>query len=231
MGFSIEQYHIERSNEWLDSLALPPSILAHHKKVARDSLISYRAMDYIFDHFRNKELAFQYIEKHLLSLEKEGTFEAVRNDPSFDKKSVDELAKAFCDYDFLMHQKPSDKFDLVTPQDIILSLHGSSMYMKPDEARGFFKEYFAESSILKNFSSAEQIKMREQAMFDYLSFLSQFFQDGFGKMFHSAKTELKDYRVIIQAMLSQLSDFGRRGVEEHQKLEALKLQYQTLLGS
>lgn len=231
VGFSVEQYHSEQLNEWLDSLDLPPALLAHHKKVNRDSLISNRAMDYIFDHFKNKELAFQYIEKHLLPLEKKGIFEEVRNHPSFNKKSVDELAKVFCDYDFLIYQKPSDKFDLAIPQDIIKSMLYSSHTMKPYEARGFFEEFFAKSSILKNFSSAEQIKIREQATYDYLFILSQIFQDVNGKMPSAVKKELKDYRVIIESMLSQLSEFGSRGTEEHQKLEALKLQYQTLLGS
>ncbi len=223
IGFSIEEYHSKKLNKWLDQLHLAPQALAQHRKIEKNSLIAYRAMDYIFDHFKSKEAAFGYIETHLMELENKGTLAAVRNDPDFEKKSVDELAKKFCDFDFLILQRPSAQNDLTDSKNLLESLMYVTNGMKPDEAKGVLKTFFSKSSIIRALSEQEAEELKARAILIYFSNFKKYFYNQGGGPFHPlARNDYKDYKAVIESLVQEVDRVGLKDPSEAAQLEEVK---------
>ncbi len=52
-------------------------------------------------------------------------------------RSIDDLAKEYCDFNFLKN-KPQGSFDLAKTEDIIFLLRNNLFNMRPEEANDFF---------------------------------------------------------------------------------------------
>jgi hypothetical protein len=166
LGFSIEAYHSAKLNDWLKKLLVPANYMQAHLKRNKYNLICLRAMDFIFDHFREKKLARKYIsshlKEHLVELEKSGLFNVERGlfpESLLEAKTVDELAKIICDYDYLKHQKRGETFDLITSKQLMAHLVEHLFSMNPIEARNFLITYFEKSSFVAAFLPHERSDM------------------------------------------------------------------------
>lgn len=211
LGFSIESYQNEKLNQWLDQFSFPSQAIENHKKVNRENSVALRAMDYIFDHFKNKRLSYDYIENHLKILDKKGIFKSLFTDESLKYKSIDDLAKVVCDYEYLKKQPvfaiPRNKavsdepvIDLATPSELIQRLFENSVAMQPDEATEFFNQFFSNSTIFSDFSKAEQAHTRKSITNLYaLAYFNSFF---------TSKQALKKYKAELAAMLDPTFKVG-----------------------
>jgi len=169
VGFSIEAYHSEKLNNWLKELLIPANFLQNHLKRNKYNLISLRAMDFIFDHFREKKLAREYIschvKKHLSELEKSGLFNVdhgLFQADLLEAKTIDELAKMICDYDYLKNQERGKTFDLITSKQMMSHLVDHLLPMHPMEARNFLVTYFQKSSFVAALSLDERSDMLQK---------------------------------------------------------------------
>ena len=154
IGFSIQEYHSEKLRLWLGSIGVAPASLELHARINKYNLICARAMDLIFAHFRAKKPARAYlthVKEQLAKLEGQGKFNVASgyfDDNLFATKSVDELAKMVCDYEYMLQQPPSDKFDLITVDQISERLIMNLLCMHPIEANKFLTRYFQSSSFI-----------------------------------------------------------------------------------
>lgn len=169
VSFSIEAYHSVKLNNWLNQLLIPTPFLQEHLKRNKYNLIALRAMDFIFDHFKEKKLARAYISHHvkkrLEELEKSGSFNVesgLFTAPLLETKTVDQLAKMICDYDHLKNQERGETFDLITSQQMMSHLIVHLLPMHPIEARSFLITYFQKSNFVAEFSQDERYNMLQK---------------------------------------------------------------------
>jgi hypothetical protein len=179
VGFSMEMYHSEKLNNWLKELGIPNNLLQYHLNINKYSLIVFRAMDFIFHHFREKRLANAYIsshiKKHLNELEKSGLFKVktgLFDSELFEKNTVDELAKMICDYEKLIQQERGVTFDLITLEQIAERLMSNLISMHPIEAQIFLEKYFKESSLVAFFPAEEYLTILKKLKNLYVIFYS-----------------------------------------------------------
>ena len=143
--------------------------MQNHLKRNKYNLIALRAMDFIFDHFREKKLAREYIsghvKKHLADLESSDLFNVEHGlfpADLLEAKTVDELAKMICDYGHLKNQERGETFDLITSKQIMSHLVDHLLSMHPMEARNFLVTYFQESSFVATFSRDKRSDMLQK---------------------------------------------------------------------
>ncbi len=147
--YSIREMQMDKLNQWFKSLGLPASTIEHQSKFSKSLLVSYRAMDLVFGHLANQNLAYQYIQDHLSIRNNNEFLERFNQEVASNSKNIEELAKEFVDYNHLKELTPGD-FDLASKETILGLLVSNSMGMRPGEAHAFFEDFYQKSSVFNH---------------------------------------------------------------------------------